>query len=73
MLAMPGKRKTAKADGDKPPRKGRSVQFYLEDERLAEALEGYIADARPKPTIKSVIEAALEEFLQKRDCWPPKD
>lgn len=40
---------------------------------LFAALERYIAEAKPQPTDAAVLRLALEEFLEKRGYWPPKE
>jgi hypothetical protein len=40
---------------------------------LAEALEAYLDSLRPKPSTTAVVIAALEDFLQEKGFWPPKE
>ncbi len=61
----PGEQQSAK------PRPGYPV-FARLDSELGAALDRFFAAQRLKPTLTTVIEAALKEFLQKEGFWPPK-
>lgn len=38
---------------------------------LRDALGQALEETRPRSTLKNVVEAALEEWLQSRGLWPP--
>jgi hypothetical protein len=57
---------------ERPVREGRNLNFWVSS-RHARALDDYLASMRPAPTITSSMETALEEFLERRGFWPPKD
>jgi hypothetical protein len=70
----PGRRKSPDSkrsqgvDRHQKPRKA----FHAEPELFA-ALEDYIEATRPRPDLSECLRTALEEFLQKRGFWPPKN
>lgn len=54
------------------PRPGvQQISAYIRDE-LADAFERYLRETRPRPTRRSVFEAALEDFLSAKGYWPPQ-
>lgn len=40
---------------------------------LFAALDTYVCTTRPQPTEAAVLRLALEEFLERKGLWPPKD
>lgn len=40
---------------------------------LGKALDAYLADQRPEPTVTRVVETALEDFLEAKGYWPPPE
>jgi hypothetical protein len=49
---------------ERPKRTGRPVQVYLSVE-LYDRVQAYLASARPKPSLTSMVETALEDLLVK--------
>lgn len=64
----PQSKRSQGVDRHTQPRKA----FHAPQE-LFDALNRYIAGARPAPTDAAVLRTALEEFLEKRGFWPPKE
>ena len=65
--------KSARRGSAKPPQ-GRSPSFTINARinlALGQAFDRYVQETRPKPTITSALEHALEEFLSPRGYWPP--
>jgi hypothetical protein len=46
------------------------VGFHPDGELLA-ALRRYVAETEPRPSLTSVMEAALAAYLRSRGYWPP--
>ncbi len=46
------------------------VVFHL-DKALYDELKAYCDSARPRPTMASALEAAVEQFLASVGRWPP--
>lgn len=42
-------------------------------QKLGDALEKYIREARPKPTKKALLEKWIEDALTELGYWPPAD
>jgi hypothetical protein len=53
-----------------PKRSGKPIQAYISDE-MHDALQAFIENSRPRPTMTSVVEMALEDLLRKVGAWPP--
>jgi len=66
---MPTMSKQAKGGRPAPRRPTKTVFVRLAAE-LAEAVEAYLASLRPRPTLTGLVGVALEEFLERRGCWP---
>ena len=64
----PDSKRSQGADRHTQPRKA-----FHAPAALFAALEAYIATTRPQPTEAAVLRVALEEFLEKRGLWPPKE
>ena len=64
----PDSKRTQGTDRHTQPRKA----FHAPAELFA-ALERYVSESRPAPTEASALRIALEEFLEKRGFWPPKE
>lgn len=64
----PDSKRTQGVDRHTQPRKA----FHAAPELFA-AMERYILEARPAPSEAAVLRIALEEFLEKRGYWPPKE
>jgi hypothetical protein len=72
MEAVANKRTTPDdSEGKKPKRTGVPVYAYVDPE-LRHALDRYLEETRPNPSLTSALEVALEEFLKARGYWPPK-
>ena len=55
-----------------PARAGQKALGVFIDERLAARLKRFVDSTRPKPSKTSVVEAALEEYLDTHGA-PPAD
>ncbi|OWK34242.1 hypothetical protein [Fimbriiglobus ruber] len=64
----PDSKRSKGEDRHKQPRKA-----FHADPKLFQALDKYVDETRPQPTESSVLRDALEEYLNKRGYWPPKD
>lgn len=64
----PDSKRSQGVDRHAHPRKA----FHAPPELFA-AMEKYISETRPSPTEAAVLRIALEEFLEKRGFWPPKE
>lgn len=53
----------------KPNRTGKSIQAYIDPE-VRDAVDDYIESNELQPTLTTVLELALKEFLAKRGGWP---
>lgn len=64
----PTSKRSTGQDRHAQPRKA----FHAPGE-LFDAMGLYIEEAKPQPTDAAVLRLALEEFLEKRGYWPPKE
>jgi hypothetical protein len=65
----PSRKPSQGTDRHTQPRKA----FHAPQE-LFDAIQAFIESApRPKPTESECFRAAVEEFLEKRGFWPPKE
>ena len=62
----------AMANIGRPPgnRSGVPIYAYIPPQ-LRKALNAYLENTRPNPSLTSAVEVALEEFLKERGFWPP--
>ncbi len=60
---------TLEGMGKKPNRTGKATMAYLNQEVRA-ALDAYIAGQEFEPTLTTIMELAIKEFLAKRGAWP---
>jgi hypothetical protein len=68
---MPGM--TKKNSNQKPRGRRPAYTVYARiSPELGEAFEQFLASRRPKPTLTSAVEMAIEELLKSEGLWPPK-
>lgn len=73
-LTMPDMATKKKKPGR--PATGRKPAYVISSRispKVGAALDAYIAASRPRPTQTSVLETALERFLEGAGFWPPGD
>jgi hypothetical protein len=58
-------RKTPEQD-----RTGKSLQVWIPAE-LKDALDSFVNASRPKTSLTSCVEVAIEDFLKQHGAWPP--
>jgi hypothetical protein len=56
--------------GDEPKKRPGYPVFARIDASLGEAIEAYLEAQRPKPTLTSLLEVAIEDFLRSKGFWP---
>lgn len=72
--------KRKKPDGEKKPmnaavpqtRTGKPIRCWI-DEELGKALDRFVNSHKFKPSITSVVELAIQEFLEQQGFWPSED
>lgn len=47
--------------------------FSRVSDALGTALDRYLGSQRPSPSVASVVEVALEDFLKEKGFWPPQE
>lgn len=63
-------KKTPKA----PPNRTPARTFYVRlDPDLSKAFDDYVAGLKPKSSITANLELAIQEYLERRQAWPPAD
>jgi hypothetical protein len=58
---------------NKPNRSPSRVVFARISPALGEALDRYIDSLRPRPTMTSVLEVMVEDYLKSKGFWPPQE
>lgn len=71
MSVMATRKPTNKNTPRRGPRTGKALNLWV-DARIRDALDQYIADMEPAPTLKNVVELAIRRYLQSVNRWPPK-
>jgi hypothetical protein len=64
----PDSKRTRGVDRHTQPR----LAFHLPKD-LYDAFKGHVDSLRPKPNESSVLRLALELYLERAGCWPPKE
>ena len=67
---MPPRKQQPSGEPKKSPRKGASIQAWINPE-IREAVDAWIEGQELPPSLTSILEVALKEFLIKRDGWKP--
>lgn len=71
-IGFMAKRKPPMKTAAAPSRTGKAVNAWV-DPALYAALQKYLDEQRPRPTMTSVVEVCLEDFLREKGYWPPAD
>jgi hypothetical protein len=65
------KKPAGKPEPPRPPRAGRNINVWVRAD-LGELLDAHLKRARPRPTLTTLVEAALEAYFQAHPL-PPKE